>query len=688
MSTLRVRSRLVDALPLIGIIAVAATAASIFALGLVQYVVMPDELTYSKESVAIAHGNLPTPGDFWFNSWALLRPLLMAPFYRWMSTPSAFDAAHVTGAIIMASTAWPAYPLTRRVTTWRPAALLVAASTVAIPWLAMSGTLMLEPIAYPAFTWAVLAMTDAVARPSPRSDLLLIVALAIAFFARTQLAVLGLAFVIAVVIDALLRRDTGVGVGRRLLAALRSHTLLIALTVAAAVLLLVSGKATEVLGAYDAPTHGGLLPSGTGSALHELLAYVVVGIGVVPLAGAAAWVAVTLGRDRPRSAHAFAATALAVVVLMALMAASFTVRFTEGINDRYLFYVAPLLFAGLVAGLVERPRRFTPALAVAGAASVWFVWTSKLAQAGPSLVSPSMPFHEWLQRRAAELGGWMTAPRLAAIGAAVVLAAVCVALPLTRARVVATAATLLVLAFGVAETAYTFHRVAQTQAGASQAFLDQRGWIDRSLPYGSRAALVLASVGDVPATTATWWDTSFWNATIRAVFHAPGANGFEQGYVPELGIDPKTGRVPQLDQFEYVVRPGNDTRFGLRGSSTVASSGAIVVLKAQRPYQANWVFQGPDPESAIVPPSRTATARAFGSPGPATLNVVVQRPPGDHGTTRYEISSGGRRERGSVAAGEHATVPLQVNFAAPGFATLTLKARGGGLELLEIAQAA
>ena len=76
-----------------------------FALQLVQYVVMPDELTYQKQALEFAHGTVPTPSDFWFNSWALLRPLTMAPFFRWLSVTHAFDAVHVTGALIMASAA-------------------------------------------------------------------------------------------------------------------------------------------------------------------------------------------------------------------------------------------------------------------------------------------------------------------------------------------------------------------------------------------------------------------------------------------------------------------------------------------------------------------------------------------------------------------------------------------------------
>jgi hypothetical protein len=607
----------------------------------------------------------------------------MAPFFRWLSVTHAFNVAHVTGALIMASAAWPAYLLARRATTSRTAALFVAALTVAIPWLGMSATLMLEPIAYPAFCWAVLAMVNAIARPGWRADGLLLVAIGIAFAARTQLAVLALAFVVAVVIDALLRRDTAPSAGRRLVSAVREHSALVAIAVAGTALILVTGSEARLLGSYSDPAKGALIPSGTGHAMHELLAYVVVGIGGLPLAGALAWVATTLGRRLPRDVHAVAAVTVAVVVVMTLMAGSFSVRFTEGINDRYLFYIAPLLFTGLAAGLAERPRGFVPALAVGGLITVVLVWTSDLAQAGPSLVSPSTSFHQWLVNRAKEIGGSLTGPHLAAIGLALVVAAACVLALRARSRVATIAVCTGVLVFCIAETAYTFNQVADTQSDASAQFLAQRGWMDRALPYGARAAVVLAPFGDFGQTSATWWDQSFWNNAIRGTYRLPGTSEFDQGITREVVVDPQTGRVPALDPYGYVVRSGADTRFGLRGSTAVASQGALLVLKADRPYQADWLFEGKDPDSATVTPGQPASVRAFGEPGVATVAVVVGRP-GTGGTTRFTITSNASRRSGRVKAGQRVTLKMPARFAAPGVAKLQLSATGGPLQFLEV----
>src|SRR4051794_1370025 len=100
-----------EALPVAAIVLIAAAAATVFALQLSEFVIMPDELGYVKQAIVLSHGNVPTPGNFWFNSWALLHSLILAPLYRAGSTTTAFDAGHVIGAFLMASSAIPAYLL-------------------------------------------------------------------------------------------------------------------------------------------------------------------------------------------------------------------------------------------------------------------------------------------------------------------------------------------------------------------------------------------------------------------------------------------------------------------------------------------------------------------------------------------------------------------------------------------------
>lgn len=601
------------------IVLVGAVAASVFALQLVEYVIMPDELSYLKQGIQLSHGELPHPGAIWFTSWALLRPLTIAPAYKLFATPTAFDVAHITGAVLMASTAIPAYLLARRVTRHGIASLVVAALSVFVPWLCMAGSMMSEVVAYPAFTWATLAMVHAIETPGWRSDALFVFALAVAFLARTQLVILAPVFVAAVVLDACVRRAGGSSLPRRLASTARAHGVLLA----GGVLVLAVGAATaslkRFLGGYAEPAAGSLFPPGSGHAMHELSAYVVVGIGVVPLALAVAWVVVELIRGAP--AGAAPATFLCLAAVLTIVGGTFTVRYTAGINDRYLFYVAPLLFTASAAFLVSAPRDLLWRVAgVAGAAfAFWLVWTSQLAQHGPSLVSPTMAFHDVLSARGSEVG--LSGPHLAAV---VGVAAAVGALLVPR-RVGAAGVAALLLAFGVTETIYTFEKLAATQASAGKTFLDNRNAIDRMLPANARVAAVLAPVGDLAGSVANWWDVTFWNKSVDTVY-TPGGETYDLGSALGMPVDPQTGRIPALDKWPFVVRIGSDTRFGLHASQTVGSAGAFEVVKADRPYRVDWFFHGPDPNSATVAPATSASVRVYGSPGRRTVQLVLGAP--------------------------------------------------------------
>jgi hypothetical protein len=661
----------------------AATAAAVFALGLVEFVVMPDELGYVKQAVELAHGHVVTPGELWFNSWALLRPLTLAPFYRLLATPQAFDAAHVAGAVLMAGTAVPAYLLARRVLAWRPAAYLVAAASVAVPWLAMAGTMMTEAVAYPAFTWALLAMTVGVARGGWRADALVAAALALAFFARTQLVILAAAYAAAVVVHAIGFRGAPEPLGRRLAGALRAHWLFAGGTAVLALAVVATGSAQRFLGGYAEPTHGTLFPPGSLSAARELLVYVAGAVAMLPLACAAAWVLTTLGRRYTRpEAHALSSVVLVTTVAMTLVGGAFTVRFTAGINDRYLFYVIPLLLVCTAALLLERPRRWRAALLGSAAVTTWLAAASEVSQEGPSLVSPSMPFHTWLHGVAGHIG-LGTAGLLALVGA-VLAVGVVAASRAVRAPILTVAVLGAIAAFGAAETGYTYVKVAQTQSGVAPAFLAQRGWVDRGLPPNAQAALVLASLGPDAATTATWWDTTFWNKSVRAIYMLPGGNRYDQGSVGDLVIDPRTGRMPALDPYRYVVRYANDTRFGLRGSSLVASNGGLLALEADRPYRAEWLLRGKDPNAGTIPAGTTAHLRLFAAApasGPRTV-VVTFAAAGAAKPVPVEVGSGAGRARAVVPAGGRSAVTLTAEYRTPGYADLSVAVPGGPAGLL------
>lgn len=654
-------------------IGVAFLLGAAYALSLVEYFVMPDELGYVKQASHIASTWTPsTPGDMWFNSYGQLWPLLIAPLYGLLPTPAAFDAAHLLAAAAIASAAIPAHRLARRVMEGAAGPLFAAALTVAVPWLAFSGSLMTESLAYPLFAWALLACAVAVERPSPTRDAVALATIGLAFLARPQLAALVAAFVAAVVLHEL--AFTG-GERRSPRAVLEGHALLAAVLVGGLVLALAGVSSSTVLGNYSSVTSGGLFVDGMAQQGRELLAYVALGVAVLPLALAPAWIVLTLARPRDRAAHAVAALSLATIVTMVVVTASFSVRFTAGINDRYLFFIAPLLAIGAVALLFD--RRPAPLPLAAGAAfAAAVLGTSVLQAAGPSLVSPTYAINTVLQGRGRQIADAVGLERLSApdlLAAAVVAAVAALAIARLRRpgdpRVAIGVCTVLLLA-SLLGTRYALNAIKATQAGASQAFVDGRDWLDRAAPGDAPAGALLSLVGSDAVSTAAWWDLSFWNKRVDRVWQLPGTNLYSQGFARGASLDARTGRIAALDERELLVLGASDRRFALRGARTVAGSGPFVVVRAPRPYRAAWTLEAAR-DDGLVTVGRAARLTLFGD-GTRARRVRLRI---SASATEDAVRSGYRLGL-RTASGSGRTVPVALGGRGTLRATVTVPARG------------
>ncbi|MGH2979144.1 MAG: glycosyltransferase family 39 protein, partial [Solirubrobacterales bacterium] len=352
-----------------------------------QWVVMSDELQYSKLALNIAETLSPIPvirGEY-TGSLSQLYPLLTAPFYALFDMPGAFRAVHVANAAIMASTSIPAYLLARDVTGSRRAAWLVAALSVAVPWMAMGTMVLTEVAAYPAFAWAVLGMQRAIDTPGTGRDALALAGLGLAFLGRTQFLVLAIVFPLAILAHEGGYALTESGAGKRMAAlragiwrALERHrnlAILYGVGLLAAVPLALAGVVGRVLGRYETTIHeGALIPDGLAGSMARHLDYIAVGVGVLPFVLAAAWAFGSLVRPTGRRGHAFAVLSLLAIAAVTFQASSFNLNFALGgpIQDRYLFYIVPLLFVGMAACLLDPRRRWKSVLAV-GAAFTWMV---------------------------------------------------------------------------------------------------------------------------------------------------------------------------------------------------------------------------------------------------------------------------------------------------------------------------
>jgi hypothetical protein len=689
--------------PLLVIVVLAAGFVASYTRRVTDWIVMTDELLYSKLAISVAESLSPLPtlrGEPVSLS-SQLYPLLTAPLYAAFDVPTAFHAVHVLNAVLLASAAVPAYFLARAVFRWRPEALLAAAFAVAVPWLVLGFYGMTEVAAYPAFLWAVLAIQHAAAAAALRHDLLAIAAIGIAVLARTQFFLLLVVLPLAIVLHeagyrlAIARRDRWPALREGLRTAFGSHRALAAfygLLVLLAVPLAVTGRLDDLLGPYAiTATEGSLLPEGVWSSAAEHLGSVAIASGILPFAVAAGWAVAAAARPDTKTTHAYALVLLLVGVALTLQVSSFAVRFGGGATrDRYLFYLAPLFFVGLLACLRDERRRW---LAVLGGTAL-FVLVARQADLQPppgfwefhAIDRPASALNGLLTHRAADLG----------IGPATLVVAIGIALGLlVAAGLHVRDRAPLALALGVAVVAFcaieTRHTLERLEAGMSPSgrplagpSAETRDWIDEALPSGGRAGLIPYPVAATWGPSAVaWWDAEFWNGSaVRAYVLDEGLFSYTPATFPRrrLSLDFTSGRIDAPDQPAYLVLARSEVRVRPRGERVAVRDG-LELLRAERPYSAAWATDGLTFDGWTLP-DRHATIRLYAARGAETsrrrvrieLSGVGAREP-----RRFSARSGLAEASGGVTPDGRATAQLDVCVPAGGSADVLIDVSPAGL---------
>ena len=267
--------------------------------------------------------------------------MLLAPVHLLTADDlTAYEWARLWNSLLFALAAVPVYLLARRLLEpgW---SLACAALAVAIPSALYTGFVMTEGAAYAACCLALLALARCLERPTVAAQLLAVGALVLAAGVRLQLAALGGALVLALVLRFVLSR------GFRLPSAddlARVWLLLVVLGVATL------GVAVRVALGNPLGGYGDLWRSydvlDVGRWSWRSLAGLAVYLALVPLVVAPAALASLARRARggEGAAAAFAATFLSVNVVLVLVVGAFSsTEFGVGfLHDRYLFYVVPL----------------------------------------------------------------------------------------------------------------------------------------------------------------------------------------------------------------------------------------------------------------------------------------------------------------------------------------------------------
>src|SRR6476619_4816647 len=313
-----------------------------------------DELIYSELAKSLVDTGSFAIRGVPVHGYSILYPALIAPAY-WLfdALPNAYNAAKATNAIAMSLAAVPAWLLARRV-VGRRLALLAAVIAIAVPSMAYTAAIVTENLFYPVallFAWALVLVLE---RPSLRRTALLGVVLVAAVATRSQALGFVAAAVLAPFLLALLRWDARV---------LRPFLPLVGGAVGLVVVVLAGqllrrGSISDLLGAYSVVGEGGY---DIGQVLRFWLWHVeVVALYVCVVPVVALVVLLFQARRLAPALQAYLAATLSLVATSTLVVAAFASRFaSDRVQDRYLFFLAPLLVAVLAAWVelgAPRPR--------------------------------------------------------------------------------------------------------------------------------------------------------------------------------------------------------------------------------------------------------------------------------------------------------------------------------------------
>lgn len=647
--------------PEIALFVVSAVALAVLCWRVSDWAVMTDELLYERLALSFVDGAfLPTLHGEHVDVYGVLYPFLLMPVFAVVELPDAIRAVHGLNGLLFASAAIPTWLLARELALSRLAALGSALFAVVLPWSVIGGFVMTESAAYPAALWALLAIHRTVVTPSPRRDVVALGAILVATLARPHLAVLGVVLVAAAVAHEARHRRW------------RAHVVAFGVAALAVPVLLLGGAG--LLGSYSPAVEGDVLSI---DAFRSALMHVnvtAVALGIVPLILGGGWAVAALVRppaDPERSA--FAGLVVATVTVLAVVSGSVVVRFGLGLDvkDRYLFYIAPVLFLATACAL-EDPR---PRIAGVLGVTAFFVLTVGLEEFEPTfgvnVDSPASSTHEALTSFGNDVG-LEPAELLAIVGGLLGLALVFALRRLPRRQLAATVLVALV-AFVFAETAYTWNRLLDSSGPSGRALTatqaDQLSWVDNAVEDGSVAMFAYSFGQDWYPSAVAFWDVEFWNSRIDRAYRLDAYFTYtpETFPAPSVRIDPRTGLVAGAGAPDYIVRTPLDARFGPAGTA-VAAGPQLELVDLEVPLRAQWLTLGLEPDG-WTRPSRAAVLRIYPPAGAATVNLTVSAPEVDAprqvrvGPQIFAIGSTETRELAlevCVPEGGYADLPIEV----------------------------
>lgn len=476
---------------LIGLAVVSAAARAGMTLLVHAPTVFSDEIGYEKLAQSIGeHGRLALLNNQGL-SYSPLYPVVLSPLYALgVSAPTAYTLTKVINAVLMSLAVFPIYGIARFALP-RRLSLCVAGVAATAPLMLYPSFTMSENLAYPMCLLAIWAMLVAVERPSFRSDLVLVVAIAFATAARIQLVVLFPAALTAIAIAALVGRRTHETVGGALRRACSVHWLLLGV-VAAGLLLAGATEATghDALAAFGRYANVGRnsLPSFSLflKVLARHIAAVDLAVGVVPFVAALVIAFAFVRSDRRRERIGFASVAVAVSAWFVLEVAYDAAVFDSPLGDipriheRFLIYLVPLFLVAPFAAYQISARTASYRVFVGSAVIATLL---PLAIPFQSMVNTTIPVDTFsLTPFAHSVHGKLESIQHATIVAVWVAATLSLLYVQVRYRLRAVVTLLLIVLIGISVVART--RIVDGSDFARTLLPTHTDWVDRAHPAG------------------------------------------------------------------------------------------------------------------------------------------------------------------------------------------------------------
>ena len=574
--------------------------------------IAPDEMVYGLLGRDLwLHGSLailggPTP------YYSLLTPLVAGFPLAAFGLGSGYDVLQGLQAFVMSLAAVPAYLWARQLVS-RRGALAAAALTLATPVLAYSGLVMTEVLFYPLLAAAAWAGAEAIARPTRRSHLLLLVAFVAVCATRIQAIVLVPALVTAALVDAGIARSWG-----RLRRQLPAAAGLVLLVAAWAIWRAVSGKGA--LGGYEVVASTSYSVGAAARFVVYHGASLLVLCGLFP-AGAVAVSLVQAARrgERDDRARAYLAVSSSLAVWLVVEVGVFASRYSDRVVERNLIGLAPILFVGLVLWLERGPDgAHVVRLAVAAAAAALLLVLPVRRYVDIYDVHDTMtliPLYRLSTETTISTMAWTY--RAVAIAVVVVFA-------LAPRRRLSWLPAVLVVALAAASVVTSRFVVDQARAQQRTFLGDDPSWANAA--GGKRIAYLYDGEPSWPGV----WETLFFNTRIDRVYDLNGAT--VPGPLPQTRVPVRDdGTIVEpattLGRTKYAIA-SNWIRVSGKAKGQVTQQGltqaGLVLWKIERPLRLLSWISGLQPNGDISGEARLVVYRCRS--GTFSVTLLIKQP--------------------------------------------------------------